>query len=162
MRHLLLPIIWLCIVSGSGIAANPTIPGDVAVLQGDIAYAPANAPAAVKNAIWAVNSIVRKPYRWGGGHGTFFDVGYDCSGSVSFMLHGAGVLAAPTPSQGLLSWGEPGRGRWITVYTRTGHAFAIVAGLRLDTTGHSEREGPRWHTELRDLKRFVARHPLGL
>ena len=143
-------------------AGNPTVPGDLAVLRGGIAYAPANAPMAVKNAIWAVNAIIRKPYRWGGGHATFFDVGYDCSGSVSFLLHNAGVLDAPTPSKGLLSWGQAGRGRWITVYTRSGHAFAIVAGLRLDTTGKSEREGPRWHSDFRDLGKFAARHPPGM
>ena len=150
-------------VSTAGVrAANPTVPGDLAVLQGNIAYAPANAPAAVKNAIWAVNTIIRKPYRWGGGHSTFLDVGYDCSGTVSFMLHYAGTLDTPSPSKGLLAWGEPGPGRWITVYARSGHAFAVVAGLRLDTTGRKEGEGPRWRPEHRDLAKFVARHPPGL
>ncbi len=142
--------------------AGPTVSGDLAVLKGNQASAPANAPQVVKNAIWAVNTIVRKPYRWGGGHSTFLDVGYDCSGTVSFLLHNAGVLDSPTPSKGLLNWGEAGRGRWITVYTRSGHAFAIVAGLRLDTTGRIEHEGPRWRSEFRDLSGFVARHPRGL
>ena len=162
MRCFLVPITFFLLAAARVFAGNPTVPGDVAILQGGIAYAPANAPNAVKNAIWAVNGIVRKPYRWGGGHSTFFDVGYDCSGSVSFLLHHARVLDAPTPSKGLLAWGEAGRGRWITVYTRPGHAFAIVAGLRLDTTGRSEREGPRWHSDFRDLGKFVARHPPGL
>ena len=162
MRCLLLPFLCLLLAAARAFAANPTVPGDVAVVKNGIAYAPANAPQAVKNAIWAVNTIIRKPYRWGGGHATFHDVGYDCSGSVSFLLHHAGVLDSPTPSKGLLTWGQAGRGRWITVYTRSGHAFAIVAGLRLDTTGRIEREGPRWRTELRDLGKFTARHPPGL
>ena len=162
MRHFLLSILGFAFIVATASAANPTVPGDVAVLRGDIASAPENAPAAVKNAIWAVNAIVRKPYRWGGGHATFFDVGYDCSGTVSFMLHFAGVLDTPTPSTGLLTWGEAGRGRWITVYARPGHAFAVVAGLRLDTTGRVEGEGPRWRSEMRDLGKFVARHPPGL
>lgn len=161
MRRLL-PLLILLLAAESGLAENPTVPGDLAVLRGDIAHAPANAPAAVKNAIWAVNTIIRKPYRWGGGHSTFLDVGYDCSGTVSFMLHKAGVLAAPAPSKGLLAWGEPGRGRWITVYARSGHAFAVVTGLRLDTTGRREGEGPRWRAEGRDLSKFTARHPAGL
>ena len=161
MRRFLLPL-FVLLVATKGWAENPTVLGNVAVLQGEIAAAPASAPAAVKNAIWAVNTIVRKPYRWGGGHSTFLDVGYDCSGTVSFMLHYAGVLDAPAPSKGLLTWGEPGPGRWITVYTRSGHAFAIVAGLRLDTTGRREGEGPRWRAESRDLSKFTARHPPGL
>ena len=162
MRRLLRLPLCILVTATAALAGNPTVPGDLAVLKGDIASAPENAPAAVKNAIWAVNSIVRKPYRWGGGHSTFFDVGYDCSGTVSFMLHHAGVLAAPTPSSGLLAWGQAGRGRWITVYTRPGHAFAIVAGLRLDTTGRREGEGPRWRADLRDLSKFTMRHPAGL
>ena len=161
MRRIAIPLLSLFLPVASGLAANPTVPGNVAVVRGGIAFAPANAPPAVQRAIWAVNTIVRKPYRWGGGHSTFADVGYDCSGTVSFMLHHAGVLDAPTPSKGLLRWGQAGRGRWITVYTRTGHAFAVVAGLRLDTTGRSEREGPRWHAETRDVSKFAARHPAG-
>ena len=160
MRRLLFSL--LCLFVATSRAEYPTVPGDLAVLRGDIAYAPANAPAAVKNAIWAVNTIIRKPYRWGGGHSTFFDIGYDCSGTVSFMLHYAGVLDAPAPSKGLLTWGQPGPGRWITVYARSGHAFAVVGGLRLDTTGRKEGEGPRWRAESRDLSRFTARHPPGL
>lgn len=143
-------------------AFRPTVPGDVAVLKGNIAYAPEKAPPAVKQAIWAVNGIVHKPYRRGGGHATFYDHAYDCSGTVSFLLHHAGVLDAPSPSNGLRRWGKSGRGKWITVYVRPGHAFAVVAGLRLDTTGRSEREGPRWRTASRSLGKFEARHHAGL
>lgn len=142
-------------------AAGPTVPGEVAVVRGGIAHAPEKAPLAVKRAIWAVNTIVRKPYRWGGGHGTFFDRGYDCSGTVSFFLHHAGLLDSPTPSRGFLSYGEAGSGRWITIYARKGHVFAVVCGLRLDTTGSREREGPRWRPSHRDPRGFVARRPRG-
>lgn len=142
-------------------AAGPTVPGEVAVLRRGIAYAPEKAPLAVKRAIWAVNTIVRKPYRWGGGHGTFDDRGYDCSGTVSFLLHHAGLLASPMPSRGFLRYGEPGGGKWITVHARAGHVFAVVCGLRLDTTGSREREGPRWHEDRSDLRGFTARHARG-
>ena len=161
--HRLLILLACLSVAMRADAGNQTVPGARAVLLPDgTAAAPANAPATVKTAIWAVNTIVRKPYRWGGGHATFYDVGYDCSGTVSFLLHNAGVLDAPTPSKGLLGWAESGPGRWITVYARSGHTFAIVCGLRLDTSGHVEHEGPRWRSESRDLGKFAARHPGGL
>lgn len=142
-------------------AGGPTVPGSVAVLRNGIAHAPAAAPLAIKRAIWAVNTLRHKPYRWGGGHGTFQDRGYDCSGTVSFFLHHAGLLDSPMPSRGLMSYGVPGKGRWITIYARKGHVFAVVCGLRLDTTGYREREGPRWRGEPRDPRGFVARHPRG-
>ena len=114
--HRLLILLACLSVAMRADAGNQTVPGARAVLLPDgTAAAPANAPAAVKNAIWAVNTIIRKPYRWGGGHATFYDVGYDCSGTVSFLLHNAGVLDAPTPSKGLLGWAESGTGHWITV-----------------------------------------------
>ncbi|MEA3211380.1 MAG: hypothetical protein QOE70_4437 [Chthoniobacter sp.] len=149
--------------AGFGHAADcPTVPGKLAVLKKGIAYAPASAPQEVKNAIWAVNTIRKMPYRWGGGHGTFTDRGYDCSGTVSFLLHAAGLLERPTPSKALQCWGEAGRGKWITVYARSGHVFAVVCGLRLDTTGHRDDEGPRWRDWTRDPRGFVARHPADL
>jgi cell wall-associated NlpC family hydrolase len=143
---------------------RPTVPGTRAVLRNGIAYAPSHAPQNVKNAIWAVNALRRKPYRWGGGHASFHDRGYDCSGAVSYALHYAGVLASPMPSTGFLSYGRRGRGRWITVYSRPGHTFAIIAGLRLDTTDFQRggNTGPRWHVDGRDTDDFVARHPAGL
>jgi len=143
-------------------AVGPTVPGDRAVLRGRIAYAPQNAPEAVKRAIWATNHLTNKPYEWGGGHSSFYDDGYDCSGTVSFLLRHAGALEQPAPSRALTQYGSPGRGRWITVYARPGHTFATVAGLRLDTTGRRAEEGPRWHLDARAPHGFFARHPQGL
>ena len=145
-------------------AARPVISGRRAVLRNGIAYAPANAPATVKSAIWAANTLRRKPYVWGGGHGSFDDYGYDCSGAVSFALHHAGLLGAPLPSSDFLRYGERGRGKWITIYARPGHTFAIIAGLRLDTTDlrYGTDIGPRWRTDFRDTRGFDARHPIGL
>lgn len=142
---------------------RPTVSGKRAVLRNGIAYAPSRAPQNVKNAIWAANTLRRKPYVWGGGHGSFYDHGYDCSGSVSYALHGAGVLAAPLPSSDLMRYGERGRGRWITVYSRPGHTFAVIAGLRFDTTdlGRGGDVGPRWYVDGRDTRGYVARHPAG-
>jgi cell wall-associated NlpC family hydrolase len=143
---------------------RPTVEGKRAVLRNGIAYAPSRAPQNVKNAIWAANTLRRKPYVWGGGHGSFHDHGYDCSGSVSYALHGAGVLAAPLPSSDLMRYGERGRGRWITVYSRPGHTFAVIAGLRFDTTdlGRGGDVGPRWYVDGRDTRGYTARHPGGL
>jgi cell wall-associated NlpC family hydrolase len=142
---------------------RPTVEGSRAVLRDGIAYAPSEAPDNIKNAIWAVNSLRRKPYVWGGGHGSFNDYGYDCSGTVSFALHYAGLLDAPLPSSDLRHYGQRGRGRWITVYSRDGHTFAIIAGLRLDTTDMRDGDavGPRWYVEGRDTHGFVGRHPAG-
>ncbi|MEY2503117.1 MAG: hypothetical protein QOI07_3451 [Verrucomicrobiota bacterium] len=143
---------------------RPTVSGSRAVLRNGVAYAPSQAPQSVKNAIWATNSLRRKPYVWGGGHGTFYDRGYDCSGTVSFALHGAGVLGSPLPSSDLMRYGERGRGRWMTIYSRSGHTFAVIAGLRLDTTdlGRGGDVGPRWYDYGRDTGGYVARHPAAL
>jgi cell wall-associated NlpC family hydrolase len=144
--------------------SHPMVPGNRAVLRNGIAYAPANAPDSVKHAIWAVNSIRNRPYVWGGGHGSFHDYGYDCSGTVSFALHYAGMLGQPLPSSDFLRYGERGRGRWVTIYSRRGHVFAMIAGLRLDTTDfrYGGDVGPRWHVDGRDAWGFQARHPVGL
>ena len=145
-------------------STGPTVPGSRAILRNGVAYAPANAPHRVKEAIWAVHSIRHKPYHWGGGHRSFYDSGYDCSGAVSFALHNAGALDQPLPSSDLLRYGERGRGRWITIYSRNGHTFAVIAGLRLDTTDFRRGGdvGPRWYTEGRSSWGFNARHPSGL
>jgi cell wall-associated NlpC family hydrolase len=143
---------------------RPMVSGNRAVLRNGVAYAPSRAPQSVKNAIWAANGLRRKPYVWGGGHGTFYDRGYDCSGTVSFALHGAGVLNSPLPSSDLMRFGEGGRGRWMTIYSRSGHTFAVIAGLRLDTTdlGRGGDVGPRWYDYGRDTSGYVARHPVGM
>lgn len=150
--------------SDSGNGNRPTVASNRAILRNGVAYAPERAPQSVKEAIWAVNSLRHKPYVWGGGHGSFFDGGYDCSGTVSFALRGAGAIAAPLPSNDLMRFGERGRGRWFTIYARPGHTFAVIAGLRLDTTDFQNggNTGPRWHADLRDTRGYVARHPAGL
>jgi hypothetical protein len=125
------------------------------------AIAPAGAPPQVAAAIAAANRITRKPYKWGGGHGTWNDTGYDCSGSVSYVLHAAGLLKRARDSTGLMSWRARGKGRWITVYAHGSHAYMVIAGLRFDTSGRGE-EGPRWRLEARSGRGYVARHPAGL
>ncbi len=125
------------------------------------AIPPSNAPLAVRAAIEAANQIDNLPYIWGGGHGSFTSSGYDCSGAVSFALHGGGFLSSPLDSTGLEVWGEPGAGNWITVFANSGHAWAMIAGLRWDTAGNGS-DGPRWSTELNEnTADFVARHPAG-
>ncbi len=132
-----------------------------ATLSHGVARAPAGAPAAVRAAIAAANRIRHKPYVWGGGHASFSARGYDCSGSVSYVLHAAGLLSFPEVSGALAHWGLPGSGRWITVYANAGHAFMIIAGLRFDTSGEGA-SGPRWRAEPRWLRGFHRRHPAGL
>jgi peptidoglycan hydrolase CwlO-like protein len=126
------------------------------------AIPPANAPLAVRAAIEAANQINHLPYVWGGGHGSFTASGYDCSGAVSYMLNGGGWLSSPLDSTGLMVWGEPGGGNWITVFAHSGHTWAYVAGLRWDTGGPGGGNGPRWSTVMRsDASSYVARHPAG-
>jgi hypothetical protein len=151
-----------------------TAPGAKATLLPDgSAAAPAEAPEAVKRAIWAANRIQDKPYKYGGGHAKIEDNGYDCSGTVSYALIHAGLLKSPLPSGPFMSWGQRGRGRWITVYAHGGHAYAMIAGLRLDTSVYGFRttrrvarsafeRGPRWRPTARPSQGFVARHPTGL
>jgi hypothetical protein len=109
------------------------------------------------------NRIRLRPYIYGGGHASFASRGYDCSGSVSFALHGGNFLTSPLPSGPLESWGEEGEGRWITVYANAGHAYMTVAGYRFDTAGDegAGETGPRWHEVLPSNEGFVARHPAG-
>ncbi len=138
----------------------PLNPGEQAgFISESEASAPANAPEAVKAAIAAANAIASTPYVWGGGHGSFESSGYDCSGAVSYALHGGGFLESPLDSTGLESWGEPGAGKWITVYANAGHAWMIIAGLAFDTVGGP---GPRWHSApTSSTEGFVVRHPAG-
>ncbi len=126
------------------------------------AIAPAGAPQAVVDAIAAGNRIHKRPYIWGGGHGSFESRGYDCSGAVSYVLHAAGLLTSPLPSGPLKHWGAPGKGRWITVMANAGHAYAVVAGLRWDTSSYgSGGNGPRWRRTKRRPRGFAVRHYLG-
>jgi cell wall-associated NlpC family hydrolase/soluble lytic murein transglycosylase-like protein len=136
-------------------------PGPSAVLVGNVASAPRSAPPAVKAAIEAANSISTTPYVWGGGHASWYSYGYDCSGAVSFALYGAGLLDTPLTSGQLESYGEPGPGRWITIYASPTHTYAEIAGLRWDTVGDAHGTGPRWHVEPPYPEGFVVRHPVG-
>jgi cell wall-associated NlpC family hydrolase len=136
--------------------------GETATITSDgQAVAPANAPLAVKAAIEAANAIEDAPYLWGGGHGSFESSGYDCSGAVSYALNGAGLLSTPLDSGGFMSWGEPGGGDWITIYANPGHMFAVIAGLRWDTSGDGG-SGPSWYTDMRSSAGYVVRHASGL
>lgn len=143
-----------------------TIAGKVAALRTDgKAAIPRGAPKAVQTVIAAANRIIGKPYKWGGGHAKLIDKGYDCSGSVSFALIGAALLAAPEVSGDLAKWGAAGNGRWISVYANRGHVYMEVAGLRLDTSPVGDatgRMGVRWRPLIGRRTGFHTRHPLGL
>ena len=136
--------------------------GKATLLADGSALAPANAPPQVVAAIAAANTIRFKPYIFGGGHKNFFAKGYDCSGAVSYMLHGGGLLTSPLPSGPLMKYGAPGWGAWITVFANPGHAYAVVAGLRWDTSAVGEKlnagSGPRWRASKRPARGYVARH----
>lgn len=146
--------------------AFPVVPGSVAVIDDDgIASAPAEAPQAVKEIIWAGNEIVGKPYRYGGGHGDFEDSAYDCSGTVSYALAGANLLQRPRDSRSFFRYGYGGKGKWVTIYTNSGHAYMTVAGIRLDTSAAGDRggaKGPRWRPLRQSNKGYRLRHPRGL
>ncbi|MFL5846186.1 MAG: peptidoglycan-binding protein [Solirubrobacteraceae bacterium] len=118
-------------------------------------------PAAIHRAIAAANRIARYPYRYGGGHASFTDSGYDCSGSVSYVLHAAGKLSSPLDSSALMSYGQPGPGRYITIYSNPGHAYMVIRGRRYDTSAQSEA-GSRWSSQERSSGGYVVRHPTGL
>jgi hypothetical protein len=154
---------------------NMAVAGTKAKLLPDgSAAAPADAPVAVQKAIWAANHLQDMPYRYGGGHARVEDDGYDCSGSVSYALIHAGLLDSPLPSGPFMRWGARGRGRWITVFANSGHAYAVIAGLRLDTSSYSSyriasgryakalERGPRWRPTRRPARGFAKRHPIGL
>jgi peptidoglycan hydrolase-like protein with peptidoglycan-binding domain len=133
---------------------------------------PAGAPQAVVDAINAANSIIDKPYRVGGGHGKWNDSAYDCSGAVSFALHGANLLSSPEDSTQLESYGSAGAGQWMTIYADASHTFIVIAGLAFDTAHYGPTtpggSGPRWLTasnataNLQDGGNYVIRHPSGL
>jgi hypothetical protein len=147
-------------------ATHPMVAGFKAKIVRGVAYAPAAAPAAVKRAIWAGNLIRTKPYIYGGGHAAFQASGYDCSGSVSFVLHAAGLVKSPLDSSDFMAWGQRGFGNWITVFTNPGHAFVEIAGIRFDTSAEADPHpapgtGPRWRPLYLHPSGFMARHPAG-
>ena len=174
MKSIVAALFALLILPASALAETPTggFSSDASVAEAPVgraaiasdrrtAVAPQGAPAEVVKAIAAANKITGKPYKWGGGHGRWWDSGYDCSGAVSFVLYKAGLLDVSRDSTGLMSYGESRRGKWITVHANGGHAYVEIAGLRFDTSGRGE-EGPRWRLEPRSSRGFVARHPAGL
>jgi peptidoglycan hydrolase-like protein with peptidoglycan-binding domain len=118
-------------------------------------------PVRVRRAIRAGNRIATKPYKWGGGHGRFNDSGYDCSGSVSYVLHAMGMLDTPLDSSGLMSYGAPGPGRWITIYANPGHTYMVIGKRRFDTSA-KRIAGSRWTSEMRSTAGYTVRHPPGL
>ena len=160
-------------------AAPIVTPGSKATLLPDgSAAAPADAPPQVQAAIFAANKLLDKPYKYGGGHAKVEDSGYDCSGTVSYALIHAGLLNSPLPSGPFMRWGARGKGEWITVFAHGGHAYAVIAGLRLDTSSYSSsraarkrkrkviastlERGPRWRTTWRPARGIRKRHPVGL
>ncbi len=156
-------------MAGTGGAAppgkEPSVgpPGKAKLKSTGKAIAPRNAPKRVRRAIDFANRIRRKPYRWGGGHkGWKVARAYDCSGAVSRALRGARALSSPLPSSALTRWGKKGRGKWITVYAHGGHTFAMIAGLRWDTSGNERGSGPRWHAAKRSTRGYKVRHLPGL
>jgi cell wall-associated NlpC family hydrolase len=141
------------------------VPGTTARFVDGLAAAPEGAPAAIQEIIWAGNEVIGLPYIYGGGHGSFISSGYDCSGTVSFALHGAALLASPEDSSEFEGWGAKGDGRWVTIFANGGHAYMTVAGLRLDTSPAEDPanlEGPRWRPLRQTNAGFVVRHPVGL
>ena len=141
------------------------VPGTRARYIAGLAAAPMAAPAAVQQIVWAGNQIVGLPYIWGGGHASFNSPGYDCSGTVSYALHGGSLLTTPEDSSEFMGWGSHGAGRWVTVFSNEGHAYMTVAGLRLDTSAAddpSNQQGPRWRPLRQENSGFTVRHPLGV
>ena len=155
---------------GTPYPGAPAPASAAATLAGGRAVAPAGAPAAVRRMLTAANRLIRKPYRYGGGHRRpwpAIDSGYDCSGAVSYALYGARLLTAPLDSTGLARFGRRGPGEWVTVYANRSHTFIVIAGLRFDT-GYRDAavtpagSGPRWAVSSRSTRGFAARHPNGL
>jgi cell wall-associated NlpC family hydrolase len=141
------------------------VPGSRARYVAGQAAAPMSAPPVVQAIVWASNNIIGLPYIWGGGHASFVSPGYDCSGTVSFALHGGALLRTPEDSSEFMHWGSHGIGRWITIFSNPSHAYMTVAGLRLDTSSAddpSNQQGPRWRPLRQANDGYVVRHPLGL
>jgi hypothetical protein len=156
-------------VTGGIAAAVPAVakpellvPGHTARVVDGLAAAPMSVPAAVQEIVWAGNQIIGLPYIFGGGHASFSSSGYDCSGTVSFALHGASLLSTPEDSSEFMVFGSHGVGTWVTVFTNPGHAYMTVAGLRLDTSAADDptnQQGPRWRPLRPANDGFTVRHP---
>ena len=144
-----------------GQAASDGPVGKAKLRSDGTAVPPIDAPAKVVKAIEAANKIEDKPYKWGGGHGRVNDSGYDCSGAISYALIKAGLLDSPLDSSGFTRWGKRGKGEWITVYGNPGHAYAVIAGLRWDTS-MTAGDGPGWSKQMRPGGDFKKTHPKGL
>jgi cell wall-associated NlpC family hydrolase len=141
------------------------VPGSLARYVNGLAAAPMSAPESVQKVVWAGNEIIGLPYIFGGGHASFDSPGYDCSGTVSYALHGGGLLTTPEDSSEFMVWGSHGAGRWIAVFGNAGHAYMDVAGLRLDTSAAddpTDQQGPRWRPLRIGNGGYTVRHPLGL
>jgi hypothetical protein len=153
----------IALAAATQAAATAAVP-TARLLADGRAIAPPSAPPSVKAMVEAANRIRHRPYRWGGGHRHWNSRGYDCSGSLSYVLHAAGLLESPLDSTGFMRWGGGGPGSWVRIYANREHVFAIVAGLRWDTsmTTDGDGAGPGWSEELRPTGGFRLRHPLGL
>jgi cell wall-associated NlpC family hydrolase len=141
------------------------VPGSTARYVDGLAAAPMSVPVPVQQIVWAGNQIIGLPYIYGGGHQSFNSPGYDCSGTVSFALHGASLLATPEDSSELEAWGSHGLGRWVTIFSNPGHAYMTVAGLRLDTSAAddpSNQQGPRWRPLRASNGGYTVHHPISL
>jgi hypothetical protein len=148
-------------------ASQPVVQGYTAKIIHGVAYAPSYAPAAVQKMIWAGDKIRTKPYCYAGGHGQWNDSCYDCSGTVSYVLHASGLINESMDSGEMMSWGQHGTGHWVTIYTDPDHAFIQIAGIRLDTSAYQDPNpapgsGPRWRPNVTSWSGFTTRHPSGL
>ncbi len=154
---------WAALAAAQNAAAGSAPPGYAHLNPDGTATAPANAPPAVQEVIAAANQIAFKPYIYGGGHGSWIASGYDCSGSVSYALHGAGLISTPEDSSELESYGAAGPGQWITIWANAGHTYMRIAGLYFDTAAQSGANGnDRWSaTRISPVSGFVVRHPIG-
>jgi hypothetical protein len=156
-------LLLAALLGSQAAAASASVP-QARLLPDGRAVAPPSAPPAVRAMIEAANRIRHRPYHWGGGHRSWNARGYDCSGSVSYVMHAAGLLEYPLDSTGFMRWGGGGAGSWVRIYANPEHVFAVIAGLRWDTSfsEDGDRSGPGWSEELRSSGGFRVRHPLGL
>lgn len=153
------------VIAGAEAKPQLLVPGSLARYVNGLAAAPMSAPASIQAIVWAGDQLVGLPYIFGGGHASFVSPGYDCSGTVSYALHGASLISAPADSSEFMAWGSHGVGRWVTIFSNPGHAYMTVAGLRLDTSAAddpTDQQGPRWRPLRPNNGGFAVRHPLGL